>query len=366
MRWAWVLVLMGCAERPYEWRLPEGFPTPSLPEGARMSDELVELGRHLFFDERLSLNETQSCGSCHLQELAFTDGEAHAVGSTGDVHRRSSMGLSNIAYASALTWASDAVRTLEDQALLPIFSEVPIELGMAGEEELLISRFTDDAVALERFELAFRGEKEPVTLGNLVAAIAAYERTLISGNAPYDRYVAGDSDAISEEAKRGLSLFLDETHECFHCHGGFAFTDAVRSESTVFAELLFHNTGLYNVDGQGGYPALDRGLIELTGVPSDMGRFRAPTLRNIAVTAPYMHDGSVATLDEVLDHYAAGGRTIAEGEDAGVGFTNPYKSQFVRGFPLPDEDRRALIAFLESLTDEEFLTDPAIGDPGED
>ena len=126
---------------------------------------------------------------------------------------------------------------------------------------------------------------------------------------------------MSESALRGLDLFFNERFECFHCHGGFNFSDGVTHAGTVVEEVGFHNTGLYNIDGRGGYPEPNRGLFEHTEDRSDMGRFRAPTLRNITVTAPYMHDGSAATLDDVLDHYAAAGRTIDSGPHAGVART---------------------------------------------
>jgi cytochrome c peroxidase len=160
-----------------------------------------------------------------------------------------------------------------------------------------------------------------------------------------------------------MDLFFSERLECFHCHGGFNFSDAVDHARLPEPERAFHNTGLYNVDGNGAYPPGDRGLLALTGNPADMGRFKAPTLRNIAVTAPYMHDGSIATLEEVIDHYAEGGRTIASGPDAGVGSASPLKDPFVSGFVLSDRERADLVAFLESLTDESFLTDPRFSDP---
>jgi cytochrome c peroxidase len=175
--------------------------------------------------------------------------------------------------------------------------------------------------------------------------------------------VAGDEAALSASALRGQDLFFSEELECFHCHGGFNFSDSVATETTNIIEVMFHNTGLYNLGGTGDYPPENTGLHALTGVPTDMGRFRAPSLRNIAKTAPYMHDGSIATLDEVLDHYAAGGRTIEEGPFAGVGADNPYKSEFVTGFSLTPDERADLLAFLESLTDETFLTDPRFASP---
>jgi len=198
-----------------------------------------------------------------------------------------------------------------------------------------------------------------VSMASVVRAIAAFERTLLSGNSPYDRYsYRGEREALSVSAKRGMTLFFSERLECFHCHQGFAFTDSVKHKLTVFPEVTFHNTNLYNVDGRGAYPATDQGLAEFTGKPEDMGRYRSPTLRNIAVTAPYMHDGSIATLSEVIDHYAAGGRASVQG-----GELSPYQSEFVRGFTLTPQEKQDLLAFLESLTDTEFLTDPRFADP---
>lgn len=361
---AGLLLLLACqGGEAWEWQLPEGFPVPYVPEDNPMSAQKVALGRRLFYDVRLSGNETQSCGTCHLPELGFTDGLGQAEGSTGEPHRRGAMALANVGYFSGLTWASRSVRTLEDQALVPIFGEHPVELGMAGREEELLDRLAADAEYPGLFAAAFPEEDDPLTLSGLTRAIAAFERTLLSGGAPYDRYIQGDRGALGPEAVLGMELFFSERLECFHCHGGFAFTDSVKSELTVFDELAFHNTGLYNVDGAGAYPASDQGLYELTGVPSDMGRFRAPSLRNIAVTAPYMHDGSIATLDEVLDHYAAGGRTLTEGPNTGVGSENPYKSQFLVGFTLDEEERAAVLAFLDALTDEAFLSNPDLADP---
>ena len=360
----WLLLLAaGCGDstspEPYVWNLPPGFPDPAVPEDNPMSTAKVELGRHLFHDTRLSANGTQSCASCHRQEQAFTDGRLTAQGSTGEHHRRNSMSLANVAYAASLTWVNPVVPDLEAQALLPLFGEHPVELGLAGKEELLLQRLSEDARYPKLFADAFPGQKQPVSLASVVRAIAAFERTLLSGGSPYDRYTYRDElDALSLSAKRGMTLFFSERLECFHCHQGFAFTDSVKHKLTTFPEVTFHNTNLYNEDGEGTYPAVDQGLAEFTGRPEDMGRYRSPTLRNIAVTAPYMHDGSIATLSEVLDHYAAGGRASAHG--AGP---SPYQSEFVRGFTLTDQEKQDVLAFLESLTDTEFLTDPRFADP---
>jgi hypothetical protein len=158
-------------------------------------------------------------------------------------------------------------------------------------------------------------------------------------------------------------LFFSERLECFHCHGGFAFTASVTSQGNPFDETSFTNNGLYNIDGKGGYPPNNTGLFAFTQVPADMGSFKAPTLRNWKYTAPYMHDGSIADIDGVIDHYAAGGRTITDGPFAGDGSKNPFKSNFIRGFTLTDEERQDFLNFLMSLNDDEFVTNPHHSNP---
>jgi cytochrome c peroxidase len=150
---------------------------------------------------------------------------------------------------------------------------------------------------------------------------------------------------------------------CFTCHGGFNFTGAVASERRPRLEVELHNTGLYNLAGLFSYPTENTGVFEVTRNPADVGKFKAPTLRNIAVTAPYMHDGSVATLEDAISHYAAGGRTIADGPLQGVGRNNPNKSPSVQGFTLTAEQRSDLLAFLRALTDEEVLGDKRFANP---
>ena len=202
-------------------------------------------------------------------------------------------------------------------------------------------------------------------MSNLTKALASFERNLIAFNSPYDRYrFGGDKRAISESAKRGERLFHSESLECFHCHGGFNFSDSVKHERLAFTEIAFHNTGLYNIGGKGYYPPNNTGVYEITQQPSDMGRFKAPTLRNIALTAPYMHDGSIATLEEVIEHYRVGGRTLHSGEYAGIGSQNPLKSHFISGFEISETEKQDLLAFLHSLTDESFIQNPALSDPG--
>lgn len=336
----------------YTWRLPAWVPRPLVPADNPMSDVKVELGRLLFYDKRLSADGSFSCATCHQQERAFTDGRKLALGVTGQFHPRNSMSLANAAYNPVLTWADPMQHALEAQALTPMFGTQPVEMGLAG-REAMITRLLADARYARLFRAAFPQEKEPGTLPNLTRAIAAFERTLLSFDSPYDRYrYGGDKDAISASAKRGEALFFSERMKCFHCHGGINFTDTVMHGRLEHPEMAFHNTGLYNLDGKGAYPPDNTGVMAVTGKAADMGRFRAPTLRNIAVTAPYMHDGSIATLGEVLDHYAHGGRAA-----------NPLKSEFLTGFTLSAQEKEDMIAFLQSLTDYGFLRDPAFGDP---
>ncbi|MFM2062636.1 MAG: hypothetical protein RLZZ507_2306 [Cyanobacteriota bacterium] len=348
----------------YNWNIPVWMPKPIVPADNPMNYQKVELGRHLFYEKRLSITGEFSCASCHLQKLAFTDGKTVAVGATGEKHPRNSMSLANIAYNPVLTWANPLMIKLENQALVPIFGEHPVEMGMVGREKQILAILQDDAKYRRMFTDAFNNEKNPLNLSNLTKALAAFERTLISVNSPYDKYrFGGDANAISPAAKRGEKLFNSEDLECFHCHGGINFTDSVMHEKLAFQEIAFHNTGLYNIDGKGSYPPDNTGVYEITSKPTDMGRFKAPTLRNIALTAPYMHDGSIATLAEVIDHYQAGGRTIHTGEFAGVGSKNPFKSNFISGFKLTESEKQDLLAFLQSLTDEKFIKNPAFSDP---
>ena len=199
-------------------------------------------------------------------------------------------------------------------------------------------------------------------MGNISKAVASFERSLISANSPYDRYQSGDEEALSASAQRGMELFFSETLECFHCHGGSNFSDSVVSPDFPFNEKHFHNNGMYNLDEDGRYPE-HQGAYELTQKAKDIGLFKAPTLRNIAVTAPYLHDGSVATLEELVDLYAAGGRLIEEGALSGDGREHPNKSTFIAGFELSADERADLIAFLKALTDESFLKNPKLSSP---
>jgi len=347
----------------YAWDLPSDFPTPVVPEDNPLSEAKIELGRHLFYDKRLSLSETQSCASCHEQALAFTDGRVTSLGSTAQAHPRNAMSLANVGYAATLTWANPLLTSLEAQALVPMFGTEPVELGLNGQEQELLSRLRSVSAYAPLFEAAYPEREDPFTLTSVVQALASFQRVLISSNSRYDRHLRGDATALTASEKRGAALFGSERLECFHCHSGFNLQDAVRFEGKPATATPFHNTALYNIDGRGAYPEPNTGVYALTQNARDMGRFRVPTLRNIAVTGPYMHDGSIASLSEVLDHYAAGGRSITEGDYAGDGSKSPLKSPFLVGFEITATEREDVLAFFESLTDTDFLTDPRFANP---
>jgi cytochrome c peroxidase len=312
-----------------------------------MSAAKVALGRRLFFETRLSSSGRYSCASCHRPELAFTDGRAHALGTTGQSVRRSAMSLTNVAYNPAFTWSSDKVRSLEAQMRQPLLNEHPVEMGLKGDAASAVAALSADANYRKEFAAAFPGLPEPLSLDHIIKAIASFERTLISGRSPFDHYVFDDDQtALSASAKRGMALFYSTRVGCGQCHSGINFTGAIVYEGHTHTRALFANTGLYDLDWRGAYPPSDRGLIEVTHRAADMGKFKVPTLRNVALTAPYMHDGSLPNLDAVLDHYVRGGHK------------NPLRDSRVRSFALSQTERADLLEFLKSLTDREFVENP--------
>lgn len=352
------------ADEPYVLDLPRGLPQPLIPPDQPLTKPRVELGRHLFYDRNLSLNQTTACASCHLQSAAFADPRPHAIGSTGQEHRRNAPSIVNSAYSAVLTWANPLQDNLAEQALLPLFGEFPVELGFVGHEDELISRLKNTPRYQQLFPLAFGASPDPFTLHNMVVALATFERSVISFGSPFDRYYyGGEAGALSDDAHAGYRLFLSEELECHHCHSGFRLDDTTRTAKGGAPEIAFHNTGLYNLDAQGSFPLRDQGLFEISHQLQNMGAFRAPSLRNIALTGPYFHDGSAKTLDDVLEHYARGGRLIESGPDAGDGSRSPLKSGFVQGFNLTDEVRRQLHAFLDALTDESLMSDQRYANP---
>lgn len=263
----------------FTWKLPAGFPEPAVPADNPMSAAKVALGEILFADPRLSITGQYSCQSCHAPARAFTDGLTRSRGATGEALPLNAPTLFNVAYNASLGWRDPDLRTLEQQMRGPLFNEHPRELGLAGRERELERELMADAVLSRSFAAAFPGVAAPVTMDNVIRAIAAYERTLLTGGSSFDRYVfAGEHGAMSERQKAGMQLFFSERTGCSGCHSGINFNGEWVDREHPRATPVFADTG--------------------TGVA-----VRVPTLRNLPVTAPYMHDGRFATLDAVLDHY---------------------------------------------------------------
>ncbi len=348
---------------PYDWNLPPWMPPPNEPPSNPTTAAKVELGRRLFYDGRLAADFMRSCASCHQQKTAFSDAAPFSWGVTGQLTARNTPSLTNVGYAQSLTWVNPYMRELEVQARAPLFGEHPVEMGMGSQPEELARRLAADPVYQDLFPRAFPAEDGQISVATITAALAAFERTLVSARSPYDEYrFGGKPSAISEAAKRGEALFFSDRLKCRACHGDPLFGAGSSGEGSPLAN--FHNTGLYNLDASGAYPASNPGLIAITANPADMGKFKTPGLRNIALTAPYMHDGSLKTLGEVIDHYAAGGRVIEKGEAlAGDGRKSPWKDPLITGFDLSPHEKQDVIAFLESLTDPIFLTDPRLANP---
>lgn len=307
----------------FNWQLPPGFSVPLVPADNPMSATKVELGRALFYDQRLSFNGAISCASCHSPSRGFTDGRSHAIGATGEAHPRSSMTLANVAYNEAFTWVDRKPRSLEAQMLQPLLNEHPIEMGVSSHEGTVIARIAGDPRYRELFAHAFPGVRSPIELQNIARAIASFERTLVSGRAPFDRYIFDDDrTALSAAALRGMELFFSKRAACAECHAGLTVGGA---------RAVYANTGVVRNEHQS---------------------YRVPTLRNVEVTAPYMHDGSQPTLAAVLDHYAAGGR-----------FRSSDTDPRIRPIDLSAGERCDLAEFLRSLTDRDFLSNREIAAP---
>ncbi|WP_428309780.1 MbnH family di-heme enzyme [Hydrocarboniphaga sp.] len=355
--------------------LPSGFPQPKVASDDPMSEAKVALGRQLFYDQRVAFNGQGSCVSCHEQRLAFSDGRVTAIGPAGDVHPRNAMSLTNAVYNSRQNWANPNIKTLREQALVVLLNQDPVELGWQGHEQTILDRLRADADYQARFKSAFPDQGEPFTLDNVARALAAFTATLISGRSAYDRYhdpTTPDRTAMSDAARRGEALFFSEQLECNHCHNGFNLANSVVHAGSKLDSTEYKNNALYNIAGpasgypldSGNYPTRNQGLYEFTLKAGDMGRFRPPTLRNIALTAPYMHDGSIASLRElIVDHYAKGGRVISEGAYAGDGSKSPNKDALMIGFTISEEEVDDLLAFFDTLTDWEFICDPRHADP---
>jgi cytochrome c peroxidase len=299
----------------FEWTLPPGFTAPAVPADNPMSGAKVALGGALFADPRLSISGRHSCQSCHDPARAFTDGLPRSRGAQGDTLPLNAPTLFNVAYNASYGWRDPAVRTLERQMRGPLFNEHPRELGLTGRERAVMADLAADARLRAAFRAAFPDDAEPVTLQNTIRAIAAFERTLIRGGSAFDRYVfGGDHAALDAQQKRGMDLFFARAG-CSACHGGINFAGPWTDAAHPVAEPAFADVG--------------------TGVA-----VRVPTLRNLGATAPYLHDGRLATLAAVLDNY----EKLA---------ADPSADPRLRRAPLTTVERAALLDFLRSLDSEE-------------
>lgn len=362
----------------FQWQVPSNFPLPKEKSDNVMSVEKVKLGRYLFYDKRLSENMTQSCSSCHSQARGFAQGLPASFGSTGEVTSRNAMAIVNLAYMPVFTWNNNLILRLKQQALLPIFAEDPVELGFAGKHEILLSRIADDEFYVELFARSFPLATKKVTLETITKSLEAFQRSIVSFNSPYDQYKAGNTAAISDAAKRGAGVFFTEKVECFHCHNGINFTLNEDFEGKIEPQIEFHNTGLYNIGPNNRYTSQNPGLKEVSTKDSDEGKFKTPTLRNIALSFPYMHDGSIGcsvgnqdhfdncaseALTNVIDHYADGGRNCTDANCTSTDRNNRRVSSFVPGFKPTGTEVSDILAFLKSLTDCDFVNNEAYSNP---
>ena len=282
------------------------------PEDNAITPEKIALGRRLFFDRRLSGDSKTACVTCHQPARAFTDGRRLPRGAFGRPGRRNAPSLFNRAYGETFFWDGRAA-TLEDQALAALAGDT--DLALSGDKAS--TRLATDATYVAEFQAAFGGGP---SADRMAQALATFVRAQLAGSSAVDRFVEGDLQALSLAARRGRDLFSGKAR-CDRCHSG-----------PLFADEAFHNTGV----GWRG----DRGRVEVTSRPEDRGRFKTPSLRNVALTAPYMHDGSFATLEAVIKFYDRGGRP------------NPNLDQDVRPLGLTPAERRDLGAFLRALTSE--------------
>lgn len=312
-------------DTPYVYELPVGFPTPAASAENPQTQAKVDLGRRLFYDPILSADRTISCNSCHRQELAFTDDQAVTPGVEGRLGFRNAPTLANVAYASRVH-KDGGVPKLDMQAGTPIEDKFEMDLSIFTAAE----RLNADADYREAFLRAFGREADAFTI---TRALAAFQRTLISGNSPYDQYTyQNQATALSEAEIRGMELFFSDELACNSCHEGFNFTNQT-----------FMNNGT-KLD----YSS-DLGRYRATLDSFDIGKFRVPTLRNIALTAPYMHDGSFPDLEQVIAHYNEGG------------LGNAQQDERIRPLGLSAQQQADLKAFLVTLTDETFIANPVFG-----
>lgn len=295
--------------------IPRGFPYPLIPSDNQPTQNRIDLGRRLFFDPILSRDNSISCGSCHHTDIKFTDGLQFSTGIDSNHTTRNSMTILNSAYQPYLFWDGGSP-TLEQQILAPI--ESPLEMDFDINQ--VVVRLKNHPEYPQLFQNAYQREPSVFTL---TRAIACYERTLYTGKSRYDEYLYdNNTSALTPSEVNGMNIFFAERGECFHCHGEYNFTD-----------YSFKNNGLY-------LQYADSGRARITLLQSDVGKFKVPSLRNIEFTAPYMHDGSLATLEDVIEHYNMGGQA------------HPNKSGLIQPLNLTTQEKQDLINFLKALSDQ--------------
>lgn len=305
---------------------------PIIPVDNPLTIEGVALGKKLFFDKILSKDNTQSCATCHNPTKAFTDNKQFSKGVSGNFGKRNTMPLFNLAwnFDELFTWDGKEFG-LETQALEPVTN--PIE--MHADWINIAEKLNENETYRNLFSQAFDSEKIDSTL--VTKAIAQFERTLISGNSKFDKYLQGEA-TLTENETNGFNVFMDEERgDCFHCHGS--------NNNPLWTDNKFHNNGLDE-------NFTDLGLGKITGDPNDNGKFKSPSIRNLAFTAPYMHDGRFTTLDEVINHYSEGLKRSST--------IDPLMKKINQGgVNLTAKDKADLKAFLLTLTDNEFVNNPA-------
>ncbi len=292
--------------------VPRGLEPVPVPDDNPMTVEKVALGRQLYFDTRLSRDNTVSCATCHDPKRGWTDQAPVSTGIGGQKGKRSAPTVINASYNLFQFWDGRAA-SLEEQAVGPIAN--PVEMGET--HEVVVSKLSAIPGYREQFKRLFGTD---VTIDGIGKAIAAFERTVVSGDSPYDRYQAGERTALTAEAKRGLELFTGKAN-CSQCHVGFNLSDGV-----------FHNIGV-GIDA----PEPDMGRFVVTGEEKDRGAFKTPILRDLTRTAPYMHDGSEPTLERVVEYYNKGG------------FANAWLDPKMQPLNLTDEEKSDLVAFMKAL-----------------
>ena len=301
------------------FEIPVGFPEIEFPEDNEPTEARILLGKKLFNDTRLSITNNVSCATCHQANLAFTDGKQFAQGVFGRSTETNSPTLVNLAYHPYFL-KEGGVPNLEQQILVPIQEHNEFNHNILEIAEQL----SKDSIYVRMALNAYDREFDPFVI---TRSIAAYERIFLSGNSRFDKFnFQGKSNALSASEKRGLDLFNSEKLKCNQCHSGFNFTN-----------YQFNNNGLYT-------SYVHEGRFRITSDTLDIAKFKTPTLRNIELTAPYMHNGSIQTLEEVLQHYASGGKN------------HPNKSTLITGFDLNDQEQEDVVNFLKSLTDFEFVS----------